>query len=119
MKANVVCGFVAAVGCGSAKLDVFDRNLAAIVLGEPSLQRQGVVPTLSEMRCDATGVAGLDARMSVPVESACGCLSDIFWKGLPEDCLARVEDGFSRELVLLSLALSPELWQGARSCLRS
>ncbi|AVO37563.1 hypothetical protein [Pukyongiella litopenaei] len=105
-------------GCGSAELDVFERNLAAIVRGEPSLQRRGAVPTHLEERCDATGVAGLDARMSVTVESACDCLSDIFWKGLPEDWLARVEDGFSHEAVLLSAALSPELWEGARSCLR-
>ncbi|MCK0140741.1 hypothetical protein [Aliiroseovarius sp. F47248L] len=104
--------------CGSAELEVFERNLAAIVRGEPSLQRQGVVPTHLEARCGATGVAGLDGRMSVPVDAACDCLSDLFWKGLPEDWLARIEDGFSRETVLLSAALSPELWEGARSCLR-
>lgn len=105
-------------GCDSSELEVFERNLAAIVRGEPSLQRRGAVPTHLEVRCRASGVAGLDARMSVPVEGACDCLSDIFWKGLPEDWLVRVEDDFSREAVLLSAALSPELWEGARSCLR-
>lgn len=85
---------------------------------EPARQRRGAVPIQLEDRCDDTGGAGLGTRMSVPVESICDCLSDILWKGLSEDWLARVEDDFSRDAALLSVALIPELWQRARACFR-
>ncbi|MEI4235266.1 hypothetical protein [Roseovarius sp. D22-M7] len=46
-------------GCGSAELDVFERNLAAIVRGEPSLQRRGAVPTHVNRHAKVTHLGGL------------------------------------------------------------
>lgn len=109
---------IRANGCGSPGLELFERNLAEIVRGRPSLQRRGLERTEMERRCLDTGMAGLQARLGTPLDAACGCMARQMWEHLPEDWVARVEDRFVREEVLLSAALTPESWEGVRSCLR-
>ncbi|MBY8977915.1 hypothetical protein KHP62_19035 [Rhodobacteraceae bacterium NNCM2] len=105
-------------GCGSPELDLFERNLAAIVRGEQSLQRRGEATTLAEERCRETGLAGLAERSSQPLDAACGCLASQLWQTLPETNLAQVEDRFSRQELLLAAALTPETWEGVQACVR-
>lgn len=109
---------ILANGCGTPGLELFERNLAALVRGEQSLQRRGVVTTHLESRCVATDLAGLGARAARPVGEVCACLAGHFWETLPETWLADVEDRFNREELLIAASLTPEAWNGARSCIR-
>ncbi len=105
-------------GCGSDDLEIFERNLAAIVRGRPSLQQQGKAATFLETRCRETAFAGMAAWISAPLEAACACLAKEMWQSVPEDWLAQVEDRFSREELLFAAALDPETWKGVQSCVR-
>lgn len=105
-------------GCGSPELDMFERNLAAVVRGEPSLQKQGQVQTLMEQQCLATDIAGLAGRSAQPPIRACPCIADHMWAEMPEEWLAQLEDGFTRERFLTLSALKPEIWDGVSACLK-
>lgn len=109
---------IRANGCGTPDLELFEKNLAAIVRGEQSLQRRGLVTTQLETRCLATDLAGFAAQSSRPVGEACACLSAHFWQAIPEIWLADLEDRFGREELLIASMLTPEAWEGARSCVR-
>lgn len=109
---------IRANGCGSTDLELFERNLAAIVRREQSLQRQGKATTLLETRCRETGFAGMEGRVAGAIETACACVAKEFWQNLPEEWLATVEDRFSREELLFGAALTPETWKGVQSCVR-
>ncbi|MGB3244583.1 MAG: hypothetical protein WBB25_08615 [Sulfitobacter sp.] len=105
-------------GCGSAELDMFERNLAALVRGQPSLQAQGKVQTLMETQCLKTDIAGLGPRARKPAREACPCMAKHLWAEMPQEWLARLEDGFTRERFLGYSALTPEIWNGVSACLK-
>lgn len=104
--------------CGSAELDMFERNLAAVVRGQPSLQAQGKVQTRLEKQCLATDIAGLAARAAKPPAQACTCLAKHLWAEMPEEWLAKLEDGFTRDRLLTYSALTPEIWNGVSACMK-
>ncbi len=105
-------------GCGSAELDIFERNLAAIVRGEPSLQRRGEAMTLMEKACIDSDLAGMARRSPKPASEVCGCVASALWTALPEERMAPVEDRFNRQSLLLATALTPEAWEGVQACVR-
>lgn len=105
-------------GCGSAELDMFERNLAAVVRGKPSLQAQGKVQTRMERQCIATDIAGLASRAAKPPAQACTCLAKHLWAEMPEEWLAKLEDGFTRDRLLTYSALTPEIWDGVSACMK-
>lgn len=105
-------------GCGSAALEQFEENLAALVRGTPSLQARGIVPTVLMLQCEATGVAGLSAHINKPVAQVCRCLSDHMTKQTPTEWLFPLEDNFNREHLLEVAMLDPKIWDGVRACVR-
>ncbi len=105
-------------GCGSEGLDVFERNLAAIIRGKPSLQERGELPGLLEQECSKSGLAGMATRSATPVAKACSCLARSLRRSLPEDMYAQIEERFSREQLLLSAALTPKAWKDVQSCVQ-
>ncbi|MBV7411110.1 hypothetical protein [Maritimibacter sp. DP1N21-5] len=116
--ATVSRDVIQANGCGSPGLVTFERNLAAVLRGEPSLQRRGEVMTLLERSCIATRLGDMAGRSARSLPVACACISKTLWDGLPEEHLVTVEDGFSRETLLLAAATTPATWEGVQSCVR-
>lgn len=107
---------IQANGCSTPGLEIFEKNLAAIVRNQTSLQKRGLAVTKFKTECLAKGISGLSERSGKSLSEICSCLDRHFWKDLPEEWLAQVEDRFSREEVLLAAMLTPDSWEGTRAC---
>ena len=100
------------LGCGTREAQQFSENLHAIVLGQQSLQARGDVERIFQPQCRAS-----IGDLAGDVANGCRCLETKLVEFAPVGFLSMLENAFSRDALILSLSVAPDLFEEAKACL--
>ncbi|MBJ3778642.1 hypothetical protein [Acuticoccus mangrovi] len=108
---NLIEGLISELGCDTPEERQFSYNLHATMLGRPPLQARSKL-SIFQRKCAET----LPSIVEGAAGGACGCLEETYRATAGDRFIENLEDYFTRDRLLLSIALAPN--EKVKACLQ-